>query len=255
MGRATLLEVCVDSFASAMAAVRGGADRLELCGCLLVGGLTPDPALLEQIRQETNIPIRCLMRPRFGDFCYSEREIELMQAQIQRLREVGADGFVLGCLTPEGQLDVAHLKPLLEAAQGLGLTLHRAFDVARDPAEALKAAVQLGFDTVLTSGQAKDCWTGRNCIADLLHLELPIEIMAGGGVDAGIIDRMTDRMDLYCFHMSGKVVRNSAMVFRRAGVPMGLPGLNEFSIWQTDEEIVRAAAQCLRRKYREDTPC
>lgn len=254
MGQITLLEVCVDSFASAMAAVRGGADRLELCGCLQVGGLTPDPALLEQIRRETAIPIRCLMRPRFGDFCYSDRELELLQAQIPRLREAGADGFVFGCLTPDGCLDTANLRPLLESAHGLGLTLHRAFDMARDPVEALEAAAQLGFDTVLTSGQAKDCWTGRTCISDLLRLELPIEIMAGGGVNAEVIHRMTDRMDLRCFHMSGKAVRGSAMVFRRPGVPMGLPGLDEFSIWQTDEEAVRAAAQCLRQKYKEDTP-
>ena len=207
MGHSTLLEVCVDSFASAMAAVQGGADRLELCSCLQVGGLTPDPALLEQIRRETAIPIRCLMRPRFGDFCYSERELELLQAQIPRLREAGADGFVLGCLTPDGCLDAGNLRPLLEAAQGLGLTLHRAFDVARDPVEAMEAAAQLGFDTVLTSGQARDCWAGRTCIENLLRLELPIAIMAGGGVNAGVIHRMTDLMDLRCFHMSGKVIR------------------------------------------------
>ena len=79
--------------------------------------------------------------------------------------------------------------------------------------------------------------------------------MAGGGVNAGVIHRMTDLMDLRCFHMSGKVIRGSAMIFRRSGVPMGLPGLDEFSIWQTDEEAVRAAAQCLRQKYKEDTPC
>ena len=101
----TCLEVCVDSFASAMAAVRGGADRLELCSCLIVGGLTPDVALLEQIRRETELPIRCLMRPRFGDFLYTEEEIRLMETQIPRLAAAGADGFVIGCLTPEGDLD------------------------------------------------------------------------------------------------------------------------------------------------------
>ena len=98
--KTTCLEVCVDSFASAMAALEGGADRLELCSCLLVGGLTPDVALLEQIRQRSDIPIRCLMRPRFGDFLYTPEEIQLMELQIPRLASAGANGFVIGCLTP-----------------------------------------------------------------------------------------------------------------------------------------------------------
>ena len=128
-----LLEVCVDSLASARAAIAGGADRLELCSALLAGGLTPSPELLRQIRRESSIPVRCLMRPRAGDFLYSQDEIDLLCAQINSLRQAGADGFVIGCLTAEGDLDRCAMQQLVNACGDCGLTLHRAIDVARDP--------------------------------------------------------------------------------------------------------------------------
>lgn len=246
--KTTCLEVCVDSFASAMAALEGGADRLELCSCLLVGGLTPDVALLEQIRQRSDIPIRCLMRPRFGDFLYTPEEIQLMELQIPRLASAGANGFVIGCLTPEGRVDRRSMERLVNAAGGRGLTLHRAFDVSRDAAEALADAAGLGIDTVLTSGQAADCWTGRECLGKLLASGTPLEMMAGGGVNAGVIRKLRALYPLRTFHMSGKVTLPSAMTFRREGVPMGLPGLDEFSIWQTSKDQVRAAAAALQEE-------
>lgn len=242
----TCLEVCVDSFASAMAAIRGGADRLELCACLPVGGLTPSAALLEQIRKESRIPVRCLMRPRLGDFLYDASELALMERQIPRLAEAGADGFVIGCLTPEGELDRAATGRLIRAAGGSGLTLHRAIDVSRDAERTLQAAAELGFDTVLTSGQAADCLTGAACIARLAGMGLPVEIMPGGGVNAEAIRQLRASVpELRTFHMSGKTGLPSGMVFRRQEVPMGLPGLDEFTVWQTDEEKVRAAANVL----------
>lgn len=244
----TCLEVCVDSFASAMAAVRGGADRLELCSCLLVGGLTPDVALLEQIRRESDIPIRCLMRPRFGDFLYAPEEIQLMELQIPRLASAGATGFVIGCLTSEGRLDRQSMERLVRAAGGRNLTLHRAFDVSRDAEEAMADAASLGIDTILTSGQAADCWSGRACLGQLLEAGAPLEIMAGGGIGAEVIRKLRALYPLRTFHMSGKVTLPSAMGFRREGVPMGLPGLDEFSIWQTSEDHVRAAAHALQEE-------
>ena len=245
----TILEVCVDSYASAMAAVAGGVNRLELCSCLLVGGLTPDVALLEQIREKTDIPIRCLMRPRFGDFLYDESEIQLMETQIRRLAAAGADGFVIGCLTPAGELDLGRMARLIAAAGGRGVTLHRAFDVCRDGLTAARQAVELGVDTILTSGQAADCWTGRAYLSRLLAENLPVTVMAGGGVSGEVIRRLL-ALPLYAFHMSGKTTVNSGMTFRREGVPMGLPGLDEFTIWQTDAAKVRAAATVLREAGR-----
>ena len=245
----TLLEVCVDSLASARAAVAGGAVRLELCSALAVGGLTPYTALLDQIRQESAIPIRCLMRPRAGDFLYSGSEIDLLTAQIRQLRAHGADGFVLGCLTPEGTLDEAAMRPLLQAAEGTGLTLHRAIDVSRNLEETYRTAAHLGFDTVLTSGGAASCSAGMVIIGRLLQLQEELhgpEVLIGAGVSAAVIRRFRRQFpSARCFHMSGKTEVESAMLFRRPGVPMGLPGLDEWHIHQTDLEAVRAARSVL----------
>ena len=152
-----ILEVCVDSYASAMAAVAGGADRLELCSALSVGGLTPSAALLRQIRRVSDVPIRCLMRPRGGDFLYTPEEVEQMTMEMAVLRNAGADGFVIGCLTAEGELDGKAMEPLRKAASGLGLTLHRCIDVSRNLEDTYRNAANLGFDTVLTSGGAGKC--------------------------------------------------------------------------------------------------
>lgn len=240
------LEVCVDSFSSAMAAIRGGGDRLELCTCLLAGGLTPDVVLLEQIKKESNIPVRCLMRPRFGDFLYTDDEVELMEKQIRNLSAAGADGFVIGCLTPEGELDKAKMERLISAAGGKALTLHRAFDVCRDGIKCAHEAAELGIDTILTSGQAQSAWEGREFLARLIDEALPVNIMAGAGVNAGVIKKLREILPINTFHMSGKVTLQSGMKFRREGVPMGLPGIDEFQIWQTDENAVREAAAVLR---------
>lgn len=240
-----ILEVCVDSYASAMAAIAGGADRLELCSGLAVGGLTPSPVLLQQIRRASPIPIRCLMRPRGGDFLYTREENLQMAAEILMLRQAGADGFVIGCLTPNGDLDADAMQPLLEAAQGCGLTLHRCIDVSRDPEKTYQDAAILGIDTVLTSGAAGSCLKGMDTIARLLSLREEIngpEVLIGAGVNASIIDRFLRTCPgARAFHMSGKTEIESGMRFRRDGVPMGLPGLDEWHIQLTGEKNVRTA--------------
>ena len=242
---AGLLEVCVDSLASARAAIQGGADRLELCSALAVGGLTPYTELLRQIRRESDIPVRCLMRPRAGDFLYTPEEIKMMAEQIKELRASGADGFVIGCLTPEGDLDSAAMKPLLAVAQGAGLTLHRCIDVSKDPCKTYLDAKKLGIDTVLTSGAAADCYTGRDMIGQLLQLRDSHngpEVLVGCGVSAATIAAFRQLYPHACaFHMSGKTDIDSGMRFRHQGVPMGLPGLDEWHIQQTDEEKIRKA--------------
>lgn len=246
---ARLLEVCVDSLASARAAIAGGADRLELCSALAVGGLTPYGALLEQIRAESDIKIRCLMRPRAGDFLYEKEEIAMMASQIRTLRALGADGFVIGCLTAEGDLDKGAMEPLLEAAQGAGLTLHRAIDVSRDLEKTYLDAKMLGIDTVLTSGGAGSCTAGKETIGRLLALRdrhLGPEVLVGAGVNAGVIEAFRREFPgVQAFHMSGKRDVESGMGFRREGVPMGLPGLDEWHIQQTDAEAVKAARKAL----------
>ena len=244
-----LLEVCVDSLASARAAIRGGADRLELCSALIAGGLTPYVHLLEQIRAESDIAIRCLMRPRAGDFLYEPEEISMMAAQIKALKAAGADGFVIGCLTPDGDLDEKAMEPLIKAADGSGLTLHRCIDVSRDPVETYRTAHALSIDTVLTSGAASGCMGGLDTIGALLSLRDEMsgpEVLIGAGVKAPVIQAIQEQLPkARAFHMSGKTEVESRMVFRREGVPMGLPGLDEWHIPVTDEDAIRAARNVL----------
>ena len=244
-----ILEVCVDSLASARAAIAGGADRLELCAALAVGGLTPYAELLKQIRRESNINIRCLMRPRGGDFLYTKEEIAMMASQIENLRKLGADGFVIGCLTPEGDLDAEAMNPLLQAATGCGLTLHRCIDVSQDPCKTYWKAKELGIDTVLTSGGASNCRMGMETIGKLLRLRDELngpEVLIGAGVNANVISAFKERFpQARAFHMSGKVDLESGMRFRREGVPMGIPGLDEWHIQQTDENNIRAARMAI----------
>ena len=244
-----VLEICVDSLASARAAIAGGADRLELCSALTVGGLSPYTALLRQIRRESDIPIRCLMRPRPGDFLYSPGELELLSLQMDELRQAGADGFVIGCLDADGALDKAAMAPLIKAAEGCGLTLHRCIDVSAQPERTYLDAMELGIDTVLTSGAASSCLGGLETIKRLLTLRDAHngpEILIGAGVKASAITRiLSECPSARAFHMSGKMELESAMRFRREAVPMGLPGLDEWHIQQTDPAAVRAARQAL----------
>lgn len=242
---AKILEVAVDSLASARAAIAGGADRLELCSALALGGLTPYAELLRQIRAESSIPIRCLMRPRGGDFLYTREEIMMMAAQIETLRALGASGFVIGCLDAQGDLDATAMAPLLKAAEGAGLTLHRCIDVSLDPCKTYLDAGAMGFDTVLTSGAAGSCLMGMETIGKLLQLRDSTqgpEVLIGSGVNAKAIAAFKEHFpQVRAFHMSGKADMESGMVFRREGVPMGIPGLDEWHIQQTDVGNVRAA--------------
>lgn len=246
-----LLEICVDSLASARAAQQGGADRLEFCSALAVGGLTPYAELLRQIKAEMSLPVRCLMRPRAGDFLYTKEEITLLYHQIAALRTAGADGFVIGALTPEGDLDLPAMRALLDACDGAPVTLHRCIDVSRDLSDTYRAAAALGIDTVLTSGGAASCRQGVSQLADLLRLRDELngpEVLIGAGVNAAVIEELRAALPgARAFHASCKALRESGMRFRREGVPMGLPGLDEWHIQQTDPAAVAAAKAAILR--------
>ena len=249
-----VLEVCVDSTASALAAKRGGADRLELCADLIIGGTTPSLALLRQVKAETGLPVRALLRPRFGDFCYDRWELAQMTQSAAELVKAGADGIVTGVLTPEGQLDVEAMRLIYAAAcdaaakagRPAALTLHRAFDVCADPFAALEAARSLGVCTILTSGQAASAPAGAELLGQLVQRAgESLEILVGAGVSAENIPALAAKTGARAFHLSGKQVMDSRMTFRREGVPMGLPGFSEFEVWQTSEEKIHAARRAL----------
>ena len=151
----TILEICVDSVESAVNAARGGADRLELCSGLVVGGHTPTAALLEAVRGETGLPVNVLIRPRFGDFCCTPAERALMCREIEDLVGRGAAGVVIGALRPDGTLDRGAMVDMISAAAGANMTLHRAMDVCRDPLETLEEALDLpGTKVLMKSGRA-----------------------------------------------------------------------------------------------------
>lgn len=148
-----ILEICADSTESAVAAQKGGADRIELCSALIIGGLSPGPALFRQVRRYTDIEVRVLLRPRFGDFYYSAYEHDVLTEEVRMYREMGADGIVIGSLSPDGTMNVEQMEELIRAAGNMKVTMHRAFDVCRDPYETLRQCMDLGIDTILTSGQ------------------------------------------------------------------------------------------------------
>lgn len=250
----SVLEVCVDSTASALAAKRGGADRLELCADLIVGGTTPSLTLVQQVKAETGLPVRALLRPRFGDFCYDSYELAQMEQLAAELVEAGADGIVTGVLTPEGALDAGAMQPIYAAARKaaekagrpVACTLHRAFDVCADPFAALETARSMGLCTILTSGQAASAPQGAALLRQLTERAgKDVEILAGAGVSAQNIPVLAAQTGVRAFHLSGKQVLQSRMIFRREGVPMGLPGFSEFEVWQTSEANIRAARQAL----------
>ena len=250
----SVLEVCVDSTASALAAKRGGADRLELCADLIVGGTTPSLTLVRQVKAETGLPVRALLRPRFGDFCYDSYELAQMEQLAAELVEAGADGIVTGVLTPEGALDAGAMQPIYAAARKaaekagrpVACTLHRAFDVCADSFAALETARRMGLCTILTSGQAASAPQGAALLRQLTERAgKDVEILAGAGVSAQNIPVLAAQTGVRAFHLSGKQVLQSRMTFRREGVPMGLPGFSEFEVWQTSEANIRAARQAL----------
>lgn len=246
---APVLEVCVDSVASAIAAEKGGGDRLELCSNLIIGGTSPSPALYQEVRKHTSIPIRVLLRPRFGDFCYNDSEFEILKEEVRIFQKLRADGVVIGILKPNGVLDMERMKMLCELAGDMTITLHRAFDVCKDPMKTLEQAKHLGIDTILTSGQKNNCIDGKELLRDLVKCaEDDIEILIGSGVNAGVISELAPYTGAMAFHLSGKKECNSAMKYRKDDVAMGLPLMSEYIIWQTDEEMIRQAKQSLLEK-------
>lgn len=241
-----ILECCVDSVESAIHAEKGGANRLELCGNLIIGGTSPSLSLFKQVKKHTGIRVNVLLRPRFGDFLYSDYEMDILEDEVKAFEQAGADGVGIGCLDADGNIDRKKMERLLRHTGSMSVTLHRAFDVCRDPYQALEECKQLGIHTILTSGQKASCLEGKELIAELVErAEGQVDIMAGAGVGANVIEQLVRETKLTSFHMSGKVTLESGMRYRKEGVSMGLPSLSEFEIWQTKEENVKAAHDAL----------
>lgn len=177
-----ILEICANSFESALAAQNSGAHRIELCAELFVGGVTPSYGLIEKVLSELNIPVFVLIRPRSGNFTYSESELEVMLNDIQQCKKMGVAGIVCGTLTSENEIDIKATQQLIKASEGLDVTFHRAFDWCREPKESLNILQELGVKRILTSGQQPSAIEGLSLLKELKALSKSIEIMPGGGI-------------------------------------------------------------------------
>jgi copper homeostasis protein len=235
-----IIEVCVDSVESAMAAERGGADRVELCDNLLEGGTTPSAGAIAVARARLGIKLQVIIRPRGGDFCYSEVEFAVMQHDVTLAKQLGADGVVIGILTAEGAIDIERTRTLIELARPLSVTFHRAFDMSRDPYRALEDLIGLGVDRILTSGQEPSVIEGLDLIAELVQLAGDrVIIMPGGGTERNI-SKVVARSGVREVHVTGTTSVESAMQFRNQRVFMGgelRPP--EYSRLTTDPERIR----------------
>ena len=200
-----LLEVCVDSAEGLHSAIEGGADRIELCSALELGGLTPSQALME-LASTVPIPVYAMIRPRAGSFCFSAEDEVIMAADIGNARNAGLAGVVLGASLADGSLDVTLLERLIAEAKGLGTTLHRAFDLVPDAETALEQAIALGFERILTSGLSQ---TAEEGLDNLRHLAgkagKRISIMPGSGVSAGNVGRIIEATGATEVHASCRV--------------------------------------------------
>lgn len=196
------LEICVDSPEGLAAAIEGGADRIELCTALNLGGLTPSPGLIEKARH-AGIPVVAMVRPRAGDFVYGPDDLEVMEADITAIRRAGLSGVVFGASLPDGRLDEGTLARLIAATDGLELTLHRCFDLVPDRAEAMEVAVRLGFARILTSGGATTATAGFCDISDMIALARGrIAIMPGSGITPANAGSLLDRLPITDIHAS-----------------------------------------------------
>lgn len=240
MPEPVLIEVCVDSVASAIAAERGGAARVELCSCLTEGGITPSAGMIESVRNRITIGLHVMIRPRPGDFCYESEEFEIMRKDIQVAKSLHADGIVLGILDSDGQIDVPRTRELVELARPMNVTFHRAFDMSRDLFRALEDVCTTGADRILTSGGEQNCTLGTETLAQLVKAAgQSITIMAGRGINATNAAAIIERTGIPEIHVGMSTHVEGPMTFRKMQISMGKVHGREYLRRQVLEENVR----------------
>ena len=237
-----LIELCVEGIDGFLAAQEAGADRVELCASLMEGGLTPSLATIRAAVKAAKIPVHVIIRPRGGDFLYSQAEFDSMVEDIKALRDEGVAGVVIGCLTPDGRIDEARTKALVEAARPMSVTCHRAFDMTADAHEALEALIRCGVDRVLTSGQRDTAVEGIAILKSAVEQAAGrIVVMGCGALDAGNIRKVRDETGLAEMHFAALATVPSGMTFRNPHVGMGGTEKDrEYELTLTDKDAVRA---------------
>ena len=241
-----IFEICANSVASCMAAQEGGADRVELCAGIPEGGTTPSVGMIRQARAGISIGLNVIIRPRGGDFLYSENEIREMLYDIRAARELGADGLVFGCLRSDGTVDKVNMKRLMDAAEGTPVTFHRAFDHTSDPFQALEDLIELGCVRILTSGCRPTAIEGVSLLTQLVEKAAGrIIIMPGCGINEGNIAETARLSGAREFHFSAREPVESCMSFRNPQVTMGSES-DPYGTMQTTARRVAATIASLK---------
>lgn len=236
-----ICEVVVYNIESAFKAQEGGADRIELCDNPGDGGTTPSAGTVEVVRQNMSLDVFVMLRPRGGDFLYSSYEFHTMKRDLLQFQKISVDGFVLGILNADGTIDKKRCKELIDKARPLKVTCHRAFDMTRDPFEALEDCIEAGFDRILTSGQHLTAAEGADLIARLREKAGDrIAVMAGSGVNEKTVEAIVKKTKVNEIHFSATSRRESGMNFHNQKISrMGEEGKDEFQVRTVDIERVR----------------
>ncbi|HAK80236.1 MAG TPA: copper homeostasis protein CutC, partial [Runella sp.] len=243
------VEVCAFSVESCLNAQQAGATRIELCGGLYEGGTTPSYGLIKRAREATTLQLYVMIRPRGGDFCYDDEEFLVMKQDIELAKELGADGVVLGLLLPTGEVDEVRTAELVALAKPLQVTFHRAFDVAKEPFEALEAVIRTGAVRILTSGQENSALDGAELLTQLAKKAAGrIDLMAGSGVNVMNAVRLA-QTSVQALHLTGKAARKGQMIYQKEGVSMAsvLP-TDEYEIIYSDALKIRSVVEAVNDK-------
>lgn len=243
------VEVCAFSIESCLNAQQAGATRIELCGGLYEGGTTPSYGLIKRAREVTTLQLYVMIRPRGGDFCYDDEEFLVMKQDIELAKELGADGVVFGLLLPTGEVDEVRTAELVALAKPLQVTFHRAFDVAKDPFEALEAVIRTGAVRILTSGQENSALDGAELLTQLAKKAAGrIDLMAGSGVNVMNAVQLA-QTGVQALHLTGKAARKGQMIYQKEGVSMAsvLP-TDEYEIIYSDALKIRSVVEAVNDK-------
>ncbi len=249
MDKSYQIEVCANSVESALNAQNAGADRVELCAGMPEGGTTPSIGQIMMARELlTRTKLHVIIRPRGGDFLYTDLEVQTMIKDIQAAKELQVDGIVIGCLTANGDVDIKQMEHLMREADGLSVTFHRAFDMCRNPHQTLQEIIALGCDRILTSGQQPTAVQGIPMLKQLqMEADENIIIMPGCGINPSNIQQIANETGTKEFHLSGRTNVNSRMRFRNPNVSMGgTVHIDEYVQQVTDEDIIRKAIHSLK---------
>ncbi|MBI5009070.1 MAG: copper homeostasis protein CutC [Bacteroidia bacterium] len=242
------LEICVDSIESALNAQLAGADRVELCDNLIEGGTTPSYGSILSARSNLNIMLHVIIRPRGGDFLYTDIEYDIMRRDIDVCGEAGVDGVVIGILTPEGQIDIERTAKLVEYATPMSVTFHRAFDMCADPVKSIEDIILTGSNRLLTSGHRNKATDGAGLIKNLIEKAAGrLIVMPGGGIDDTNISALVKATGASEFHLTGRKSVQSGMEFRKNDITMsGIAGYDEYSRKVADIDMINRIVDILK---------